>query len=109
MFPSKSFTSIWKLSVIICLIYCISDRTGPNLPIMTEQMTFKGSLKGHNGWVTQIATTPIFPDMLLSSSRDKTIIMWHLTRDEGSYGTPKRRMQVKTFKITTYFLNPNDP
>merc|ERR1711953_1657203 len=72
---------------------CLTDRTGPNLPIMTEQMTFKGSLKGHNGWVTQIATTPIFPDMLLSSSRDKTIIMWHLTRDEGSYGTPKRRMQ----------------
>merc|ERR1712193_390302 len=72
---------------------CLTDRTGPNLPIMTEQMTFKGSLKGHNGWVTQIATTPIFPDMLLSSSRDKTIIMWHLTREEGSYGVPKRRMQ----------------
>merc|ERR1712032_1699627 len=72
---------------------CLTDRTGPNLPIMTEQMTFKGYLKGHNGWVTQIATTPIFPDMLLSSSRDKTIIMWHLTREEGSYGVPKRRMQ----------------
>merc|ERR1712193_333987 len=72
---------------------CLTDRTGPNLPIMTEQMTFKGSLKGHDGWVTQIATTPIFPDMLLSSSRDKTIIMWHLTREEGSYGVPKRRMQ----------------
>merc|ERR1712088_358040 len=72
---------------------CLTDRTGPNLPIMTEQMTFKGSLKGHNGWVTQIATTPIFPDMLLSSSRDKTIIMWHLTREEDSYGVPKRRMQ----------------
>lgn len=36
---------------------------------MTEQMTLRGTLKGHNGWVTQIATTPQFPDMILSSSR----------------------------------------
>ncbi|NXO89156.1 RACK1 kinase, partial [Certhia brachydactyla] len=36
---------------------------------MTEQMTLRGTLKGHNGWVTQIATTPQFPDMILSASR----------------------------------------
>uniref|UniRef100_A0A8C5MTR5 Small ribosomal subunit protein RACK1 n=1 Tax=Leptobrachium leishanense TaxID=445787 RepID=A0A8C5MTR5_9ANUR len=36
---------------------------------MTEQMTLRGTLNGHNGWVTQIATTPQFPDMILSSSR----------------------------------------
>jgi len=36
---------------------------------MTEQMTVRGTLKGHNGWVTQIATTPQFPDMILSASR----------------------------------------
>merc|ERR1712227_586913 len=61
--------------------------------IMSEQMTLKGTLKGHNGWVTQIATTPVFPDMLLSASRDKTIIMWHLTREDTQYGIPKRRLQ----------------
>merc|ERR1711990_1335422 len=55
-------------------------------------MTCKGTLKGHNGWITQIATTPVFPDMLLSASRDKTIIMWQLTRDESQYGIPKRRL-----------------
>lgn len=38
---------------------------------MTEQMTLRGTLKGHNGWVTQIATTPQFPDMILSASRGK--------------------------------------
>merc|ERR1711892_8159 len=32
-----------------------------------EQMTCKGRLRGHNGWITQIATTPVFPDMLLSA------------------------------------------
>ncbi|XP_016295524.1 guanine nucleotide-binding protein subunit beta-2-like 1 [Sinocyclocheilus anshuiensis] len=41
---------------------------------MTEQMTVRGTLKGHNGWVTQIATTPQFPDMILSASRGEYIL-----------------------------------
>ncbi|XP_060068595.1 small ribosomal subunit protein RACK1 [Ylistrum balloti] len=57
---------------------------------MVEQMTLRGTLKGHGGWVTQIATTPQYPDMVLSSSRDKTLIMWKLTRDEANYGLPLR-------------------
>jgi len=40
---------------------------------MAEQLSLRGTLKGHNGWVTQIATTPMFPDMILSSSRDKAL------------------------------------
>uniref|UniRef100_A0A8C3XH70 Small ribosomal subunit protein RACK1 n=1 Tax=Cyanoderma ruficeps TaxID=181631 RepID=A0A8C3XH70_9PASS len=60
---------------------------------MTEQMTLRGTLKGHNGWVTQIATTPQFPDMILSASRAKTIIMWKLTRDETNYGIPQRALR----------------
>lgn len=36
---------------------------------MTEQLKLRGTLKGHGGWVTQIATTPAVPDMILSSSR----------------------------------------
>ncbi|KAG2455313.1 GBLP protein, partial [Polypterus senegalus] len=60
---------------------------------MTEQMTVRGTLKGHNGWVTQIATTPQFPDMILSASRDKSIIMWKLTRDETNYGIPQRALR----------------
>uniref|UniRef100_A0A2K5RBC7 Small ribosomal subunit protein RACK1 n=1 Tax=Cebus imitator TaxID=2715852 RepID=A0A2K5RBC7_CEBIM len=58
---------------------------------MTEQMTLRGTLKGHNGWVTQIATTPQFPDMILSASRDKTIIM-----DETNYGIPQRQEVIST-------------
>merc|ERR1711881_243593 len=71
---------------------CLTDSTD-QIEIMSEQMTLKGTLKGHNGWVTQIATTPVFPDMLLSASRDKTIIMWHLTREDTQYGIPKRRLK----------------
>ena len=42
---------------------------------MAEQMTLRGTLKGHNGWVTQIATTPQRPDMILSSSRGEKIVI----------------------------------
>lgn len=36
---------------------------------MTETFDLKGTLRGHNGWVTQIATNPKNPDMILSCSR----------------------------------------
>lgn len=40
---------------------------------MAEQMTLRGTLQGHGGWVTQIATTPQYPDMVLSASRGKNL------------------------------------
>jgi len=49
-------------------------------------------LKGHNGWVTAIATTQEQPDMVLTASRDKSIIMWKLTRDEEKFGIPQKRL-----------------
>lgn len=58
-----------------------------------EQMTLRGTLQGHGGWVTQIATTPQYPDMILSASRDKTLIMWKLTRDDANYGIPQRALR----------------
>lgn len=36
---------------------------------MTETLQLRGTLQGHNGWVTQIATNPKYPDTILSSSR----------------------------------------
>lgn len=47
----------------------VAAATPASAAVMTEQMTLRGTLKGHNGWVTQIATTPQFPDMILSASR----------------------------------------
>lgn len=32
------------------------------------------------------------PNMLLSGSRDKSLIIWTLTRDEQNYGFPKRSL-----------------
>ena len=36
--------------------------------------------------------TKISPNMLLSGSRDKTLIIWNLTRDDQAYGYPKRSL-----------------
>jgi guanine nucleotide-binding protein subunit beta-2-like 1 protein len=60
---------------------------------MAETLNFRGSLKGHQGWVTAIAT-PLDPasDIVLSASRDKSVIVWHLERSETQYGFPKRSL-----------------
>ena len=60
---------------------------------MGEQLSLKGELKGHGGWVTAIATTSENPSIILSSSRDKSIIVWEITRQEGEYGIPRRSLR----------------
>jgi guanine nucleotide-binding protein subunit beta-2-like 1 protein len=42
--------------------------------------------------VTAIATSSENPNLLLSASRDKTIIVWNLTRDDINYGVPRRAL-----------------
>ncbi|KAH8405075.1 hypothetical protein KR222_011203 [Zaprionus bogoriensis] len=59
---------------------------------MPEVIQLAGVLSGHSGWVTQVAPHPYDPDLLVSSSRDKTIIVWRLTRDSlNSYGHMLKR------------------
>lgn len=64
---------------------------------MSDQLVLRGVLKGHSGWVTAIATTSENPDMILSASRDKSIIVWKLTRDGSSedaeYGRPYKALK----------------
>lgn len=57
-----------------------------------EQLTHRGTLKGHSGWVTALATSAEAPDMLVSASRDKSLMTWKLTRQEGDFGVPMRRL-----------------
>jgi len=59
---------------------------------MTDQLTCKGELKGHGGWVTAIATSMEAPEMVLSASRDKSIIMWTLTREDEKIGIMRKRL-----------------
>jgi guanine nucleotide-binding protein subunit beta-2-like 1 protein len=60
---------------------------------MSEQLSLRGTLSGHSDWVTSIATTPENPNMILSSSRDKSVLVWTLTRGEEAYGFPQRALK----------------
>jgi len=53
----------------------------------------RGTLEGHGNWVTALATSMEAPDMLLSASRDKSLIVWTLTRDDEKFGVAKRRLK----------------
>jgi len=58
----------------------------------TESLALRGVLKGHNGWVTSVATSND-RNVLVSGSRDKTLIVWELTRESaGAYGVPRKSL-----------------
>jgi len=62
---------------------------------MGDSLTLRGVLKGHNGWVTSLATSAERPNMLLSSGRDKQLIQWNLSRDLENptlYGKPQKSL-----------------
>ncbi|KAJ2986794.1 hypothetical protein NUW58_g4861 [Xylaria curta] len=76
---------------------------------MAEQLILKGTLEGHNGWVTSLATSMENPNMLLSASRDKTLIVWNLTRDETQYGYPKRSLHGHSHIVSDCALDLSSP
>ncbi|KAG5571881.1 hypothetical protein H5410_061647 [Solanum commersonii] len=45
-----------------------------------ESLVLRGTMKAHTDWVTAIATPINNSDMIVTSSRDKSIIVWSLTR-----------------------------
>lgn len=58
---------------------------------MAETISLRATLKGHSDWVTAIACPIIDSDMIVSASRDKSLVVWSLTRDE-SFGFTKKRL-----------------
>lgn len=51
---------------------------------------------GHTGWVTSIATTPENPNMVVTSSRDKSVIVWEMKperSEDGLVGFPKKSLR----------------
>ena len=64
----------------------------------TENLVLRGTLKGHGDWITSLATTPEDPNLLLSSSRDKSVLVWQLTHsssagEDDSYGYARRALR----------------
>lgn len=62
---------------------------------MPESLTLRGILSGHGDWVTSIATTAEDPNLILSSSRDKTVMVWTLTGGASGddYGYARRALR----------------
>jgi len=59
----------------------------------TEQLALRATLKGHNGSVTCIGTSAEAPNLLVTGSRDNTLLVWNLTRDENNYAVPRRQLE----------------
>jgi guanine nucleotide-binding protein subunit beta-2-like 1 protein len=73
-----------------------------------EKLTLRGTLEGHGDWITSLATTPEDPNLLLSSSRDKSVIVWTLTHSSDSYGFAKRALKGFRITIVGYCLWKNN-
>jgi len=56
------------------------------------EFNFKGSLRGHNGWVTAIVPVEN-QGILVTASRDKTIIVWKLQQGEQQIAVPVRSLK----------------
>lgn len=57
-----------------------------------SSFALRGTLTGHNGWVTAIAVPSKTTDVVISSSRDKSIIIWKVTSEQDNYGVAKKRL-----------------
>jgi len=63
---------------------------------MSETLALRGTLYGHGDWVTSIATTAEDPNLVLSSSRDKSVLVWTLTHGSSGdepYGYARRALR----------------
>lgn len=59
---------------------------------MADHLELKGTLQGHRDWVTSISSTIEAPNVLVSSSRDKKVMVWQLTPGEMNYGYARRAL-----------------
>ena len=59
---------------------------------MTECLQLRATLQAHDNWVTCLATTVEQSDVLLSGSRDKTIIAWTIDGSE-TYAVPRKSLK----------------
>jgi len=58
----------------------------------SEGLVLKGTMRAHTDMVTAIAIPIDNSEMIVSASRDKSIILWQINKDEKAYGVPRRRL-----------------
>jgi len=57
-----------------------------------DSLVFRGTLVGHRGWVTGIATTFEESNLVVSSSRDKKLMIWELTPGAENVGYARKSL-----------------
>jgi len=66
-------------------------------PSKQYAMTYKGNLKGHNGWVTTMQLGNVgSKEFLISGSRDKSLLIWDVNNemnDKEELGKPKKMLK----------------
>lgn len=81
---------------------------------INETLTLRGTLKGHGDWVTSLATTPEDPNLLLSSSRDKSVVVWQLyngstptttNTEDHEYGFARRALRGHSHFISDVVIS----
>jgi len=81
---------------------------------ISETLTLRGTLKGHGDWVTSLATTPEDPNLLLSSSRDKSVLVWQLYNgstpstpnvEDHEYGFSRRALRGHSHFISDVVIS----
>ena len=70
-----------------------------------ERIDLRGKLEGHSGWVTQIATSEKNPGIILSSSRDKTILVWQLEDNATSCGFALRSLHGHSHTVSDVVIS----
>ncbi|CAN0928930.1 Guanine nucleotide-binding protein subunit beta-like protein [Linum grandiflorum] len=61
---------------------------------MSDGLVLRGTMHAHTDQMTAIATPIDNSDMIVSSSRDKSLIVWNLTKEENTYGVARRRLNL---------------
>lgn len=69
------------------------------------QLMYKGKLAGHGGWVTSLATSAAKSDILVSGSRDRSLIIWKLTRDQTQYGYALRSLHGHSHYVSDVVIS----
>merc|ERR1719156_110392 len=70
-----------------------------------DALNFKGELRGHRNWVTSIATTYEQSNLVVSSSRDKTLMVWELTPDGEAVGYARKSLSGHSETIQDVVLS----
>nr|ANK58715.1 receptor for acivated C kinase 1 [Morus alba var. atropurpurea] len=58
----------------------------------SEGLVPRGTMRAHTDMVTAIATPIDNSNIIVTASRDKSIILWDLTKEDKAYGVPRRRL-----------------